>query len=115
MNYTIERLLERQILNELYLNALAIKGEGQEVESAMSNSIDQLDDIIDLIYDKYPEIEGYVVVSELVEYFLELIDNETLKKFGVDGYAGYADYAELVADVVIRFVEGYNKIIAGSD
>lgn len=90
-----------------------MKGEGEEIESAMSNSIDQLDDIVDLIYDKYPEIEGHVVVSELVEYFLELIDNETLKKFGaVDGYT---DYAELVADVVIRFVEGYNKIIAGSD
>lgn len=89
------------------------KEQGELIESAMANNIDQLDDIIDLIYDKYPEIEGHVVVSELVEYFLDLIDNETLKKFGaVDGYV---DYAELVADVVIRFIEGYNKIIAGSD
>ena len=89
------------------------KEQGELIESAMANNIDQLDDIIDLIYDKYPEIDGHVVVSELVEYFLGLIDNETLKKFGaVDGYV---DYAELVADVVIRFIEGYNKIIAGLD
>ena len=73
----------------------------------MSNSIDQLDDIVELFYDKYPEIEGHVVVSELIDYFLDLIDNETLKKFGVDEYAAYA---ELVAATVVNFVERYNEI-----
>ena len=77
----------------------------------MSNSIDQLDDIVELFYDKYPEIEGHVVVGELIDYFLDLIDNEILKKFGADEYA---EYAELVATTIVKFVEGYNEIAAGS-
>lgn len=114
-NYTIERLLQRAIYEGLLINNLAreeLAQKGQDyLEGLSSNNIDQMDDIIDLIREEYPAVEG-IYLNEFVNEFINNVidcgaDINTIHWFG---RRQLEELAEVYTDCIMKLVKGYSKI-----
>ncbi len=110
MNYTIERLLQRAIYEGLLINNLAreeLAQKGQDyLEGLSSNNIDQMDDIIELIRDEYPAVEG-VYLNEFISNIVECADIDTIQGFG---RRKLEELAEVYTDSIMNLIKGYSKI-----
>lgn len=111
MSYTTERLLQRAIYEGLLINGFAIEEltrKGQDyLEGLSSNSIDQMDDIIDLIYEEYPNADG-IWLSDLIDNIANnCVDTEIIQGFNK---RQLEELAEVYADCIMNLVKGYNEI-----
>lgn len=111
MNYTIERLLQRVIYNGLLINGFATEEmayKGQDyLEGLSSNNIDQMDDIIDLIYEEYPNADG-IWLNDLIDNIINnCVDTEIIRGFNK---RQLEDLAEVYTESIMELVKGYNKI-----
>lgn len=110
MNYTIERLLQRAIYEGLLINNLAreeLAQKGQDyLEGLSSNNIDQMDDIIDLIYEEYPDVDG-VYLNEFISNVIDCADTDAIQGFG---RRKLEELAEVYTDSIMNLVKGYSKI-----
>lgn len=110
MNYTIERLLQRVIYEGLLINSLAreeLAQKGQDyLEGLSSNNIDQMDDIIDLIYEEYPNVDG-VYLNEFISNVIDCADTEAIQ--GFNRYK-LEELASVYTDSIMELVKGYDRI-----
>lgn len=85
----------------------------QEPSEAVSLAIDvnteQWDEIVDLIYEKYPNLIGVVNIQDLIDNLLFAIEEKSLESGDQ-----VMEYAELVGDIIARFVRGVSKIRGGA-
>ena len=116
MNYTIERLLQRAIYEGLLINNLAretISQKGQDYLVGLSgNSLDQMDDIIDLIYEEYPNIDNGVYLNEFINNIIDCADTEIIKGFD---RGQLEDLANVYTDSIMELVKGYSKIAGAGE
>ena len=96
--YTFIRMIESQALIEMGVNRI-VKGTREEdseiIESIVDANNDQWEEIVEFMYQKYPEIRGRVNIMDLISDLLDTIqidsgvehwDKQDLQKFaGVIG------------------------------
>ena len=111
MNYTIERLLQRAIYEGLLVNNLAreeLDYKGQDyLEGLSSNNIDQMDDIIDLIYEEYPDAKGLWLNDFIDNIINNCVDTEVIQGFNK---RQLEDLAEVYTESIMELVKGYDRI-----
>ena len=109
--YTIERMIVNNAIMTLLVDKIAfnnrVKDISDELELAATTVNEDWDTIIDIIYDKYPEVRGRVFVMDYID--------DMLNYFNDPGYVftneELGEIAEMIADNVLNFVEGYNQIL----
>ena len=111
MNYTIERLLQRAIYEGLLINNLAREEMAYKEQDYLvglsGNNIDQMDDIIDLIYEEYPNAEG-IWLDDLINNIINnCVDTDTIQGFD---RRQLEELAEAYTDSIMNLVKGYDKI-----
>jgi len=96
--YTFIRMIESQALIEMGVNRI-VKGTKEEdseiIESIVDANNDQWEEIVEFMYQKYPEIRGRVNIMDLISDLLDTVqidsgvehwDKQDLQKFaGVIG------------------------------
>jgi len=114
MSYTTERLLQRAIYEGLLINNLAreeLAQKGQDyLEGLSSNNIDQMDDIIELIREEYPAVEGIYLnefVNEFINNVIDCADINTIHGFG---RRQLEELAEVYTDCIMKLIKGYDRI-----
>lgn len=108
--YNLTRLVSNNITMEL-LSDKMVRLAGNKTVNLNELFVDTVnanwDEIIELIYEVYPEIRGRVClidyISEMIGYANELGVDDTRED--IEGVA------ILVAENIMNFVEGYNNIL----
>lgn len=103
----LEKMIENQILIEKCLNRMQEPSE--VVDLAIDANIDQWGNLVNLIYEKYPGLVGVINIQDFIDYLLYAIEEKSLESGDQ-----VVEYAELVSDVVARFIRGVDKIRGGS-
>ena len=94
------------MINNLAREELAQKGQDY-LEGLSSNNIDQMDDIIDLIYEEYPDVDG-VYLDEFISNVIDYADIDAIQGFG---RRRLEELAEVYTDSIMNLVKGYSKIV----
>ena len=103
----LEKMVVNQVLMEKCLNRMQEPSDAVYLASEANE--DQWSEIADLIYEKYPNLVGVVDILDLITNLLFAIEEKSL-----EGGDQVVEYAELVGDVVARFVRGVSKIRGGA-
>lgn len=87
------------------------KEDESVLEMLVNENIDQEQFIIDLIYEKYPNLKkAGMLVEQVIDDLIGAVDLEQVKSWD---RRQLEDFAELVAGTVIDFLSGYD-LIAGA-
>lgn len=103
----LEKMVVNQVLMEKCLNRMQEPSDAVYLASEANE--DQWSEITDLIYEKYPNLVGVVDILDLITNLLFAIEEKSLERGDQ-----VVEYAELVGDVVARFIRGVDKIRGGS-
>lgn len=109
--YTIERMIVNNAIMTLLVDKIAfnnkVKDISDELELAATTVNEDWDTIVEVIYEKYPEISGRIFVMDYIDDMLNYFNDPgcsfTNEELG--------EIAEMIADNVLNFVEGYNRIL----
>lgn len=109
--YTIERMIVNNAIMTLLVDKIAfndkVKDISDELELAATTVNEDWDTIVDVIYDKYPEVRGRILVMDYIDDMLNYFNDPgcsfTNEELG--------EIAEMIANNVLNFVEGYNRIL----
>ncbi len=102
----LEKIVVNQILIERCLNRM--KEDSEAVYLAIDTNTEQWNEIIKLIYEKYPNLKGVVCIEDLISYLLYSIEENSL-----ESGEQIVEYAELVGEIVAKFIRGVSKIRGG--
>ena len=103
----LEKMVVNQILMQKCLNR--VQKPSEVIDLAIEVNIDQWNEIIDLIYEKYPSLVGVIDIQNFINDLLFTIEEKSLERGDQ-----VVEYAELVGDVAARFIRGVAKIRGGS-
>ena len=107
VQYKIGRLLRM----EEYLNRLKVEKDSYVyMHEAMNTHLDEWDEIIDELYERYPNLEKYEVdINELVGVITSLTPRIEIKEGREKDFI--QDYAWEISEIIVDWCQNINKLL----
>lgn len=104
----IRKIVYNQILNEIGLNLIKVQEEYTKLgQLLIDNNNDQWDNVIQLIYQRYPFVKGDIMAQQFIFGVLISIKMTRIENWDVEDIN---DLADLISDIVVRFFAKYDDI-----